>query len=108
MSRKSEFFGACKPDDWYIFRHEDDVYDWDEIVNAFIAGGLYADEHPANPWLPFGKDDVWMTKVVDFGTYEACNAEDGNAVILGGSELIRRMFENPKLFTHFRRFEYPF
>ena len=36
MSRNSEFFFACKPDQKYIFEHEE--YEWDDIVNAFIAG----------------------------------------------------------------------
>ena len=44
MSRKLDFFKACKADNHYIFEHSESEYDWDDIVNAFIAGGLYADE----------------------------------------------------------------
>ena len=47
MSRNNEFFHACKVDNWYIFEHTE--YEWDDIVNAFIAGGLYADKHPQVP-----------------------------------------------------------
>ena len=38
MSRNNEFFHACKVDNWYIFEHTE--YEWDDIVNAFIAGIL--------------------------------------------------------------------
>ncbi len=49
MSRNNEFFHACKVDNWYIFEHTE--YEWDDIVNAFIAGGLYADRNPRDTWF---------------------------------------------------------
>lgn len=49
MSRKSDFFHACKVDNEYIFEHTE--YEWDDIVNAFMAGGIFADKNPKNPWI---------------------------------------------------------
>ena len=56
MSRNNEFFHACKIDNWYIFEHTE--YEWDDIVNAFIAGGLYADKNPRIQWVKLTEETV--------------------------------------------------
>ena len=56
MSRNNEFFHACKIDNWYIFEHTE--YEWDDIVNAFIAGGLYADKNPRIQWVKLTDESV--------------------------------------------------
>lgn len=104
-SRNQEFFTSCKPDNRYIFQHE--IYEWDDVVNAFIAGGLYADSHPEYPWKRFDKHGKWMENVEEHLTYEVCNVEDGRADILSGNEIIHAMFLNPNMYTHYRLFVYP-
>lgn len=104
-TRKSELFEACKPDNHYIFSHEE--YDWDDIVNAFIAGGLYADCNPVLPWKPITEDGKWTDDVSNYATYECCNVMDGKADIIDGEKLLFFATVSPTMYTHFRRFEYP-
>lgn len=107
MSRKQEFFTACQPDAHYIFKHENGEYDWDEIVNAFIAGGVYADGHPENPWKRFDRHGVWMETVEEHYMYSVYNAEDGDVAARSGNEIIHDMIAKPGRWTHYRLFEYP-
>lgn len=106
-TRKQELFVSCKPDAHYIFEHPNEGYDWDDIVNAFIAGGLYADEHPVHPWKRFDKQGVWMETVYEDEMYTVYNDENGEAAVRSGNEIIHEAFSKPDKWTHYRLFEEP-
>lgn len=82
MSRKNEFFQACKPDNHYIFEHPESYYDWDDIVNAFIAGGLYADKNPEFKWLKL--DDETLNNLLNYQRYLAYSDDNDEYSILDG------------------------
>ena len=94
MSRKSDFFKACEPDNSYIFEHTE--YEWDDIVNAFIARGLYADSHPQNPWLPLTEKTVG--NLSDYVRYLVYRTEYDEYFVLDGTT-IKETFNEGK-YTH--------
>ena len=76
MSRNNEFFHACKVDNWYVFEHTE--YEWDDIVNAFIAGGLYADRNPRIQWMELTEETVMhpsQKELVHTGEYSIFSVE---------------------------------
>ena len=76
MSRNNEFFHACKVDNWYVFEHTE--YEWDDIVNAFIAGGLYADRSPRIQWVKLTEETVMhpsQKELVHTGEYSIFSVE---------------------------------
>ena len=101
MSRKSDFFKACEPDNCYIFEHTE--YEWDDVVNAFIAGGLYADSHPLIPWLPLTEKSV--KDLLDYARYLVYRAEYDEYFVLDGTT-IKETFNNGK-YTHAKMIEGP-
>ena len=98
MSRNNEFFHACKVDNWYIFEHTE--YEWDDIVNAFIAGGLYADEHPKVPWEPLTEESV--KDLLDYVRYLVYKKEYD---VLDGM-VVKETFREMK-YTHVKMIEGP-
>ncbi|MCR4847541.1 MAG: hypothetical protein K5920_01660 [Bacteroidales bacterium] len=101
MSRKSDFFHACEPDNRYIFKHTE--YEWDDIVNAFIAGGLFADEHPKIPWEPLTEEsvkDLW-----DYVRYLVYKKEYDEYFVLDGM-VVKETFREMK-YTHVKMIEGP-
>lgn len=96
MSRKSDLFEACKPDNKYIFAHEE--YDWDDIVNAFIGGGLYADSHPRYPW--FKINDETIEKINEFSRYLVYKEEYDEYYVLDGCAI--KEFYKERGYTHAR------
>lgn len=101
MSRKSDFFSACKPDNKYIFEH--DEYDWDDIVNAFIAGGLYADYNPKYKWIKLDKESI--ETLFDYTKYLAYNEEYEEFYVLDGIDIKRDYQE--RNYTFAKKIDYP-
>lgn len=102
MSRNSEFFFACKPDKKYIFEHEE--YEWDDIVNAFIAGGLYADENPKYKWIRLNKENI--EKLSDYSRYLVYKSEYNEFYVLDGTD-VKRDYEERK-YTFAKLIDYPY
>lgn len=101
MSRNNEFFHACKVDNWYIFEHTE--YEWDDIVNAFIAGGLYADEHPKIPWELLTEESV--KDLLDYVRYLVYKKEYDEYFVLDGA-VVKETFSEMK-YTHVKMIEGP-
>ena len=101
MSRNNEFFHACKVDNWYIFEHTE--YEWDDIVNAFIAGGLYAYKHPPVPWQSLTEQTV--EDLLDYARYLVYRADYDEYYILDGTT-IKGTFNEGK-YTHAKLIEGP-
>lgn len=101
MSRNNEFFHACKVDNWYIFEHTE--YEWDDIVNAFIAGGLYADVHPRIPWEPLKEESV--KDLLDYVRYMVYKKEYDEYFVLDGL-VIKETYREMK-YTHVKMIERP-
>ena len=101
MSRNSELFHACKADNWYIFEHTE--YEWDDIVNAFIAGGLYADDHPRIPWKPL--TEKTLKDLMDYARYLVYREDYDEYYILDGTT-IKETFNEGK-YTHAKLIEGP-
>lgn len=101
MSRNNEFFHACKVDNWYIFEHTE--YEWDDIVNAFIAGGLYADSHPQHPWISL--TEKTLDNLLDYARYLVYRTDYDEYYILDGTT-IKETFNEGK-YTHAKMIEGP-
>ena len=101
MSRNNEFFHACKVDNWYIF--ENTEYEWDDIVNAFIAGGLYADNHPQNPWQPLTEKTV--EDLLDHARYLVYRSDYDEYYVLDGTTIKETISEGK--YTHAKLIEGP-
>ena len=103
MSRKNEFFIACKPDNHYVFEHSEAEYDWDDIVNAFIAGGLYADEHPQIKWQKL--DDETLNSLLNYQHYLVYSEDNDEYSVEDG--LTIKMYYFEKKFSHVKEVEGP-
>lgn len=101
MSRNNEFFHACKVDNWYIFEHTE--YEWDDIVNAFIAGGLYADKHPQIPWQSLTEQTV--EDLLDYARYLVYRADYDEYYVLDGTTIKETINEGK--YTHAKLIEGP-
>ena len=101
MSRKSDFFHACKVDNEFIFEHSE--YEWDDIVNAFMAGGIYADKNPKNPWMKI--EPKSLEDLLDYSRYLVYKEEYDEYVVLDGS-MIKQTFQERK-YTHAKLIENP-
>ena len=101
-SRKQEFFETCKVDNYYIFQHEE--YDWDDIVNAFIAGGIYADSNPKYKWIRLKKEN--LESLIDVSRYLVYKSEYDEYYVLDGYT-IKQYFEEKK-YDFAKLIDYPF
>jgi hypothetical protein len=101
MSRKSDFFHACKVDNEYIFEHTE--YEWDDIVNAFMAGGIYADKNPKNPWIKI--EPKKLEDLLDYSRYLVYKEEYDEYVVLDGA-VIKQTYQERK-YTHAKLIESP-
>jgi hypothetical protein len=101
MSRKSDFFHACKVDNEYIFEHTE--YEWDDIMNAFMAGGIFADKNPKNPWIKI--EPKKLEDLLDYSRYLVYKKECDEYVVLDGAE-IKQTFRERK-YTHVKLIEGP-
>ena len=103
MSRKNEFFKACAVDNHYIFEHLDAVYDWDDVVNAFIAGGLYADEHPKIKWQKL--NDETLNNLQNYQHYLVYSEDNDEFSVVDG--LTIKMYYLEQKFLHVKEIEWP-
>ena len=101
MSRNNEFFHACKVDNWYIFEHTE--YEWDDIVNAFIAGGLYADKNPRIQWVKLTEETV--KELFDYARYLVYCADYDEYYVLDGTTIKETINEGK--YTHAKLIEGP-
>lgn len=101
MSRKSDLFFACAPDQKYIFEHEE--YEWDDIVNAFIAGGLYADANPQYKWIKLTEKTI--ESLSDYTRYLVYNEEYDEYYVLDGTDVKRDYQE--RSYTYAKEIDYP-
>ena len=101
MSRNNEFFHACEVDNWYIFEHTE--YEWDDIVNAFIAGGLYADKNPRIQWVKLTDESV--KELFDYARYLVYRADYDEYYILDETTIKGTINEGK--YTHAKLIEGP-
>ena len=72
-------------------------------MNAFIAGGLYADSHPQIPWLSL--TEKTLENLLDYARYLVYRAEYDEYFVLDGTT-IKETFNEGK-YTHAKMIEGP-